>query len=126
MNKTNAGTSEPLSYAQTSLIQDLVNCALACESCYASCLREQHVDMMARCIELTRDCSELCFQGARMIMRESEFTDQMLRGCEEACRICAQECNKHEHEHCKICAEACQSCARACFEMHHSGSGTGK
>jgi hypothetical protein len=30
------------------------------------------------------------------------------------CRSCAEECSKHNHDHCKACAEACLSCAEAC------------
>ena len=36
-------------------IQACSNCALVCETCAASCLREDDVKMMARCIELDRD-----------------------------------------------------------------------
>ncbi|HEU5147385.1 MAG TPA: four-helix bundle copper-binding protein [Chryseosolibacter sp.] len=31
--------------------------------------------------------------------------------------MCAEECNKHNHEHCKVCAEACLACAEACHAL---------
>lgn len=118
MKDTKASPAERLTYQQTEMIQELVNCALACDSCNAGCLAEEHVAMMARCIELTRDCSDLCFQGSRLVMRDSAFAHQFLKLCEEACRLCAEECRKHDHEHCVICAEACESCADSCHEFY--------
>jgi hypothetical protein len=117
MKHTKTTSAERLSYQQTSVIQELVNCALACESCTSGSLQERHVAMMARCIELTRDCADICFQGSRLIMRNSHLADQFLKICEEACRVCAEECKKHDDEHCTICAEACESCANKCNEF---------
>jgi hypothetical protein len=34
--------------------------------------------------------------------------------CEKACRMCAEECNKHNYDHCRTCAEMCTACADAC------------
>ena len=27
---------------------------------------------------------------------------------------CAAECEKHDHEHCKLCAQMCRECAEDC------------
>jgi len=104
---------------QSEIIQELVNCALACEACSAACLSEEAVNPMARCIELTRDCAESCFQTARFVMRKSEIAYQYIAICEEACRICADECKKHKHDHCEVCAEACESCADSCSSFYN-------
>jgi hypothetical protein len=42
----------------------------------------------------------------------------MLHACAAACRLCADECEKHAkmHEHCRICAESCRRCVSACEE----------
>jgi hypothetical protein len=74
--------------------------------------------MMAKCISLDRDCSDICFQAARLLQRESQIARQFLLLCEEICRMCAEECSKHDDEHCKRCAEACRVCADACHENH--------
>ncbi|WP_158686517.1 four-helix bundle copper-binding protein, partial [Cronobacter sakazakii] len=29
----------------------------------------------------------------------------------------AEECGKHDHDHCQRCAEACKKCADACRKM---------
>jgi len=100
------------------LIRQLLDCAQACESCGASCLDEQDVTPMAHCIELDRDCADLCYLAARMLTRDSEFAHELLALCEKACRHCAQECGKHHHEHCKRCAEECRKCAEACHAHH--------
>jgi hypothetical protein len=109
---------EILTQEQTEVIQELVNCALACEACSSSCLREKDVAHMTRCIELTRDCAEICFQAARHVMRRSEIARQFLTVCEEICRVCADECRKHNEDHCEICAEACESCADNCNRFY--------
>ena len=101
------------------LINQLLACAAACENCGASCLDEQDVTPMAYCIELDRDCAEVCLLAARLLMRQSEFSHEFLAFCEKICRHCAKECDQHQHEHCKACATACFNCAEACHAHHH-------
>ena len=100
------------------LIQQILDCATACENCASSCLTEQDVTPMARCIQLDRDCAELCYNGAKLLTRDSEFAHDFLALCEKSCRLCAEECAKHEHEHCKRCAEKCLQCAEDCHAHH--------
>lgn len=115
-NRTTAQEKLPPLY--TELIQELVNCALACEACAAACLSEEDVNLMTRCVELDRDCADTCFQTARLLMRDSEIAGQFLKVTEEICRLCAEECNKHDQEHCKICAELCERCAEICHNNY--------
>jgi len=96
------------------IVRELLDCAVACETCAASCLNEEDVTMMARCIELDRDCAELCMQAVHLLLRDSELAQPFLVVCEEACRLCAEECEKHEQDHCKRCADACERCADTC------------
>lgn len=107
-------TSEILTYQQTEVIQELVNCALACEACASMCLKAPDVQHMVRCAELARDCADTCLQASRLIMRRSEIADHYLATCEEICRLCADECRRHKADHCEICATACDSCAESC------------
>ena len=100
------------------LIQTLIDCARNCERCAKACLDEDNVQMMAHCIELDRDCADMCFQGARYLERDAEIAHKFLLVCEEMCRICAEECGKHEDEHCKACAQSCLKCAEACHAHH--------
>jgi len=56
-----------------SCIQACSNCALVCEACASACLREENVQAMARCIELDRDCADMCALAARLMSRQSEL-----------------------------------------------------
>lgn len=100
------------------LIRTLLDCATACELCAAACLDEKDVTPMAHCIELDRDCAEICFLGAKLLLRDAEVAHAYLVVCEQACRKCAEECGKHDHDHCKRCAESCRKCAEACHAHH--------
>lgn len=102
----------------SALIKKLFDCVLACENCATACLHEDDVKDMARCIALDRDCADICAQAARLLQRNSAIGHQYLVICEEICRMCGEECGKHEHDHCKQCAEACMTCADACH-VHH-------
>jgi len=42
-------------------IEACQDCAVSCDACANACLHEQDVQMMARCIELDRDCAKLCY-----------------------------------------------------------------
>ena len=46
----------------------------------------------------------------------AELLGRMLQVCEDACRICGQECERHAQTmpHCRICADACRRCEIAC------------
>lgn len=100
------------------LIQTLLDCARISEECIAACLHESDVAKMAHCIEVDRDCADICFLAAKLLMRDSEVAHKFLAVCEETCRICAEECSKHDDKHCKQCAESCRKCAEACHAHH--------
>lgn len=96
------------------LQQKLINCAIACEECEAACLNEGNITLLARCIELNRDCADICLQAARLLQRQSEIETDYLVVCEKMCRMCADECRKHNYDHCQACAEECENCADSC------------
>jgi hypothetical protein len=101
------------------LISTLIECAFTCESCMAACLENKEVTLLAHCIELCRDCAEVCFLGAKLLTRDSDVSNAYLMMCEEACRLCAVECSLHEdHETCRICAIVCYRCQEACHLEH--------
>ena len=100
--------------ANKELVRKLIECALTCEECEAACLNEENITLLARCIELDRDCADICLQASRLLQRDSEVSEEYLMVCEKACRMCAEECYKHNYDHCRMCAEACTACADAC------------
>lgn len=90
-------------------------CAESCELCATSCLREQDVKMLARCIQLDRDCATICWTASQFMSRDSEFVKQVCNACALSSDACAEECEKHQNmEHCKLCAQACRKCAEEC------------
>jgi hypothetical protein len=106
-------------HPHTDLINTLIECAFACESCMSECLDSKNVYILAHCIELCRDCSEICLEGAKLLRRDSQVANAYLLVCEEACRLCAEECSLHEDsEPCKTCAIVCFSCQEACHLEH--------
>jgi hypothetical protein len=111
---TNTDT-QPKTFSPTSELQQrLINCAIVCESCETACLNEDNITLLARCIELTRDCADICMLGSRIVQRESEIEEDFRKLIVTMCNMCAEECRKHTHEHCKVCAEECEACAQAC------------
>lgn len=103
--------------SQKDLQQQLINCAITCEDCETACLNEENITLLARCIELNRDCADICLQAARLVQRQSEIEEDFLLVVEKMCRMCAEECRKHNHDHCKQCAEVCEACAEACHML---------
>jgi len=103
-------------------IEECYNCAQTCTACADACLAEPSVDMLRLCIRLNLDCADICAAtgkvASRFTGRNAEVMRAMIQACEQACRVCGEECRKHasEHEHCRICAGACMSCADACRE----------
>ena len=88
-----------------------------CETCASACLREDDVKMMARCIELDRDCADICRLAAILMSRESDYAKEFCALCAKICRACGEECAKHEMDHCQECAKACMNCAEECERM---------
>lgn len=95
-------------------------CSAICTSCADACLAEKNVEQMRQCIRFCLDCSDVCAATARLAIRRTGgneiLLEEMLQLCITACDICAEECERHDHDHCKRCAEMCRECARDCRE----------
>lgn len=96
------------------LLEILHECMATCNHCFDACLQEENVKMMADCIRLDVECADICGQFAKALSRNSEFSKDYAELCAKICDACADECEKHEHDHCKKCAEVCRKCAEAC------------
>jgi hypothetical protein len=97
------------------LLHELNACAIVCNMCYNGCLNEKEVSIMARCIELNRECADICQLSASMFARDSENIDAFLKLCAKICETCAEECEKHDKEYCRKCARVCRKCQEMCF-----------
>lgn len=97
-----------------SIIQEINNCAAECNHCFSECLNEKDVAMMARCIELDRDCADICQLTSALLARDSEYAHKVMQLCAQLCEECAEECAKHDADHCRKCADTCRRCAEVC------------
>lgn len=92
----------------------LVKCITACETCATKCLDEDNVAEISDCIKLDRDCADICALTVRLLARKSTYAERVIKFCIESCRDCANECDRHAHQHCKDCARICRECLEAC------------
>ena len=117
-------TSNP---ALVTCIQACLDCSQTCNACADACLAEEMVADLRRCIRLNLDCADLCEVSARLLSRQTEAEVTLLRAQVEAmvlaCRLCAEECERHAdmHEHCRVCADACRRCEQACQQLLQGG-----
>lgn len=101
-------------------IDECYDCAQACVICADACLGEEMVQNLLQCIRLNQDCADLCAAAGAIASRRTGSNETVIRAtlqaCAEACRVCAEECERHAkmHEHCRICADSCRRCEDAC------------
>lgn len=109
--------------ALASCIEACYECAQCCTACADSCLGEEQVQRLVRCIRLNLDCFDACVTAGNMLSRQTEpqweHIRAQLEACAAACRTCGDECeaHAHHHEHCRVCAEACRRCEEACRRL---------
>jgi len=91
-------------------------CAKMCLSCADACAAEK-MDL-TQCIRVCSDCADVCEATARLGARRTGTNDEVLKEtlelCARVCDWCAIECDKHDHEHCRLCAQICRECAEDC------------
>ena len=107
-----AQANPPLALA----VRHAMFCAAICNACADACGAE---DMdMRQCIRLCLDCADICAATARAAARQTGenglVLEELLQLCVTACDVCAEECARHDHDHCRRCAEMCRECSRDC------------
>jgi hypothetical protein len=104
-------------------IEDCADCRATCTSCADADLGEPDVLEMVRCIRLCLDCADQCDATERIVIRQTDpdvgLISAKLEVCLVACRVCAEECDRHaaQHEHCRICADVCRRCEASCADL---------
>lgn len=96
------------------ILDTLSNCINHCNHCADACLDEDNVKMMVDCIRTDRTCAAVFSALADVLATNYGNVQGLIDYCIEVCEACAQECAKHDHDHCQACAEACRKCAEAC------------
>jgi hypothetical protein len=105
------------------LVSAAAECTATCTACADACLQEDDPGALRLCIRNNLDCADICAATGRLMARPGQQDPDTLRAqleaCATACRVCAEECDRHadEMEHCRVCAEACRACADACDAM---------
>lgn len=96
------------------VLRTIEECIAACNACFAACLEEEDISMMRGCIRLDRECAELCGLLAAAVARNSENVSVYAEAAAKLCEACGNECDRHDHDHCKRCAKACFACLEIC------------
>jgi hypothetical protein len=123
MLATHPRSSGAITAELTECIDACYQCAQTCTACADACLGEDKVQHLVRCIRLNLDCFDSCVTTGNQLSRQTDPEWSLLRkqieACAEACRVCAEECERHgsHHEHCRICAESCRRCEAACNRL---------
>jgi len=119
-----ASSPAPIPGVDTALLADAAlaafDCAQTCTACANACLGEPQLQDLVRCIRLNLHCADLCDTTGRLISRQEnpDLARAILQACALACRLCAEECERHtDMEHCRICAAACRRCQEACEQL---------
>ena len=130
MTATHPQVRGPTNDAVIRCIEDCYDCAQTCTACADACLGEAMVQQMTQCIRTCLDCADVCLAMGALATRRTGsnagLIARMLEVCEDACRSCARECERHAQSmpHCRICGEACRRCETACREAAASLSPT--
>lgn len=96
------------------LARALGNCINACNYCAYECLKENDVQEMVNCMRMNHICAEVCTTLNQLLATDYEDIKGLVEYCIKTCKACAEECEKHKHQHCQDCAKACRECAKAC------------
>jgi hypothetical protein len=95
-------------------------CAVVCNMVSAHCLKElakdgaEHRELHAKIACATNDCQDFCVQAVTLMARHSKMLAYAHQACADACRDCAEVCDKSPNEKVKKCAEICRECERQC------------
>jgi hypothetical protein len=100
-------------------IDACVACAVECEHCATSCLNEDMVKDLTKCIALDRECASVCRSAAELMSIGGVHATLLCQVCADICDACAEECERHsDHmDHCRECAEECRRCSEECRMM---------
>ena len=103
-------------------IEECFTCEATCTSCADASLGENDIAELVISIRDCLDCADVCAATGRILARQASdgaYPRAALVVCVQACRVCAEECERHaaHHEHCRLCAEECRRCEDVCNEV---------
>ncbi len=99
-----------------SCISICLESATVCNLAAFECMKELEVKLLSRCVQLQRECAEMCLSTARILTLGSAHARDVCIVCADYCMRCALECEKHMHiDYCRRCAEICRRCMEECY-----------
>lgn len=105
---------EGLSDRERACAENCFAAAAVCEWCADECIGEEG---MERCIRLCRDVADLTTLHARFMARGSNYSTRLAQACAGVCEECAEECARHDDDHCQRCVDVLEACVESCREM---------
>jgi hypothetical protein len=108
-----------LSATMRQCIDQCLHCFATCEETIAHCLKLGGKHAEPEHIATLRDCALLCATSAELMTRNSPYHHDTCVLCAEACRRCADDCERVDARDGMMqeCAAECRSCADACDRM---------
>jgi len=97
------------------------SCIEACQKCFIDCqnciVNMAGQESMNDCPNCCIQCVDNCLTTIKLLIADSPFISKQAALCAEICEWCAEQCQQHDHDHCKICAESCLVCAEECRKL---------
>ena len=84
-------------------------CASTCNATFSYCLTMGSEHVEEHHLKSLADCMELCQATATLVSRGSQYGEQLMALCAEACRDVARSCMRFQDDaHMRTCAGAAQ------------------
>lgn len=99
------------------LVDDCLQCMLACSRCYTALLLRGEAETMSECIRLERQCAGMCAHAVHALSGLEPCGGSLMARCASLCEACAAECRKVDCALCQTCADVCARCAQRCRTM---------
>jgi len=96
------------------LLEVAHECMVACNYSYDQSFKKGDVQMLANCIQLNRECADICSYLEQAISRGSAYVLELATLSATICEACAEECEKHNDDYHQQCAIASTNCAKVC------------
>lgn len=100
-------------YRNANCVDASTACISVASHCAQACIEEGRSKCAKHCLEVV----EICKTMAVLAARDSIHVSAVAQACAVICEACADECAKHDNDHCRACAEACRRCAAECRQM---------
>ncbi len=100
-----------------------LECFESCNSTVAHCLERGGAHAALEHIAVLLDCADACMSMVASMRRHSPLHPTVAQFCADACRRCADECDRFpDDEVMRSCGAICRRCADECDQMSGAAS----